>query len=256
MKAKQIIPFNKRERPLIYVGRKKERCLTISEFYCDTIQGEGRYIGYPATFLRLKGCVMHCNFCDTAEVWKYGSPYTISELLDIMEAFNLHDKLRTQHLVITGGSPLLQQKPLMHLFHEFIERYGYKPFIEIENECVLMPENDLLEYVDCWNNSPKLASSGVAFAWRYNPDVIRYMSNIRNAWFKFVVSTEKDVEEIESMFLAPKLILREQVLLMPQGETREELAKNREAVIEMAIAHDVRYTTREHIVVWDKTVGI
>jgi 7-carboxy-7-deazaguanine synthase len=86
--------------------------------------------------------------------------------------------------------------------------------------------------------------------------VIRYMSNIRNAWFKFVVSTEKDVEEIESMFLAPKLILREQVLLMPQGETREELAKNREAVIEMAIAHDVRYTTREHIVVWDKTVGI
>jgi organic radical activating enzyme len=43
---------------------------------------------------------------------------------------------------------------------------------------------------------------------------------------------------------------------MPLGGDREELEQNRETVIEMAIRYNVRYSTREHIVVWDKKTGI
>ncbi len=234
-----------------------EHCLYVSEFYTDTIQGEGIHIGHPATFLRLKGCVMHCEFCDTAEVWKYGSYYSVKSLLDLIRKEKLDERFVTgQHLVITGGSPLLQQKAIIKLLEGYMEEYGWFPFVEMENECVLPVDPALIPFVGCWNNSPKLASSGVEYKWRYKPSVIRDTAALPSSWFKFVVTCEEDWNEIEELFLKPMLIQRSQIILMPQGATRAELTANSEAVVEIAVRHNVRHTTREHIVLWDKTVGI
>lgn len=254
--ATQIIPFAQMERPLLNLP-KGDPCLNVSEFYCDTIQGEGIHIGHPAAFLRVKGCVMKCSFCDTKEIWKYGSFYPIFELLDLMQSSGLVDKLKDgHHLVLTGGSPLMQQKGLYKLLIDFEARFNFKPYVEIENECILMPEPYLQLYVDCWNNSPKLANSGVDFEWRYRPTVIGVMANLPNSWFKFVISSHNDWQEINDFYLKPKLIRKSQIILMPEGITREAVQTARRTVIDLSIRYGVRYSTREHIILWDKKTGI
>ena len=132
----------------------------------------------------------------------------------------------------------------------------FKPFIEVENECVLLPNANLIGIVNCWNNSPKLMNSNVDFENRYKPDVINYTSQLDNSWFKFVISNEADWNEIDVAFLMPELIKKCQIILMPQGATREELERNRETVISIAIENNVRYTSREHIILWNKKVGV
>lgn len=239
------------------IGRLEDSFLEVAEFFCDTIQGEGINIGHPAAFLRLQHCTQSCAFCDTTEVWRFGNPYLHSELYDLMDKHDLPRKLlEGQHLVLTGGSPLRQQQSLINFIDGFVERYGFKPYIEVENECTLMPDDDMIDLVDCWNNSPKLSNSYNSPASRYHPDILKVLSCLNNSWFKFVVSETADWKEIEESFIEPGIIERGQIILMPMGATRDELQKNREIVINLAIHENVRYCTREHIVVWDKKTGI
>ena len=231
--------------------------LNISEFFFDTIQGEGINIGHPAAFLRLKGCTQNCTWCDSKEVWRFGDPYTFDELIKYIEDSGLAFKLQKgQHLVLTGGSPLLQQNRLKNFLPFLIADLGFKPYIEIENECVLKPDPVLVGLIDCWNNSPKLSNSEVPFERRYKPQVIQYTASLPNSWFKFVVSNDDDWNEIETGFLLPGLIKRNQIILMPQGATRAELELNQSIVVDMAIEYGVRYSSREHVAIWDKATGI
>lgn len=229
--------------------------LRVSEFFYDTIQGEGVCTGHPATFLRLQNCTLNCTWCDTKEVWRKGNPYTIIELLDRIYVHRLDMKLKKgQHLVITGGSPLMQQKNLITFIKAFIRRFGFKPFIEIENEAVIIPDVELVSLIDCWNNSPKLASSGNNNA--YKPKVLKVLSRLPNSWFKFVVTCPEDWEEIQTKYIFTGLISKNQVILMPEGATIAELQKNREKVVEICVENNVRYSTREHVVIWDKKTGV
>lgn len=256
MNAKQIISADFYKHRKVF-QRDGQGFLNVSEFYFDTIQGEGVWTGHPAAFLRLQGCTLNCKFCDTTEVWRHGSPFSYTELLDLIEKNGLHEKLQSgQHLVVTGGSPLLQQDHLYDFIYAFYKRFMFKPFIEIENECVLMPKMPLLGVVNCWNNSPKLTNSNVAFESRYKAEIVNYMSQLDNSWFKFVITLQDDWNEIDVAFLLPDLIKKNQIILMPEGVTEEEIKPKREMVIEMAIENNVRYCTREHIVVWGRRTGI
>ncbi len=251
--SKIIIEANPTFRRVV---SEKDRSLDVAEFFCDTIQGEN-FIGWPSAFLRVQHCTLNCSFCDTKEAWRCGNPYSFDEIFEMMEKSDLIRKFTEgQHLVITGGSPLLQQDKLISILKEFIQRYGFKPFIEIENECTLLPDQMLIDLTDCWNNSPKTANSGVRREIRYKPEIISKLASLKNSWFKFVVSREEDWNEIKSDFLDTALIKKSQVVLMPLGCTREELIRNREPVLEIAIRENVRYSTREHIVLWNNKTGV
>lgn len=231
--------------------------LHVSEFFCDTIQGEGVYIGQPATFLRLQGCHIKCSFCDTTAVWTTGNPYTFEELFLLMDTFQVPRKLKYgQHLVITGGSPLLQQAALINFIKLFITKYGFKPFIEVENEATINPKLELTQLIDCWNNSPKLENSNVIPARRYKRDILVHMGYLKHSWFKFVISDESDWLEIELWFIQPAIIRKDQIILMPEGATREEINAHQDTAINLAIKHGVRYSDRLHIHLWDKTIGV
>jgi len=231
--------------------------LKVSEFFCDSIQGEGATIGTPAAFLRLQGCTLSCQWCDTKSVWRTGGEYTFDELFELMIQVDLIKKLRDgQHLIITGGSPLLQQVELIEFFEQFKGLYDFLPFIELENECVKYPMEQLIRIVSVWNNSPKLMNSGMSWKVRYKPEIISFMSELHNSWFKFVVSTPEDWEEIKNDFLEREIVRRDQIILMPEGSTRMELEKNREFVVNMAIENNVRYCTREHIILWNNKTGV
>lgn len=237
------------------IPQDDSRQLLISELFGDTIQGEN-FI-YPATFLRLKNCTLACTWCDTLAVWKKGNPYSIKELLQIFEDNGFIEKFRKgQHLVLTGGSPLLQQEALVDFINLFISTHGFKPYIEVENEAVIIPSEELIKLVDCWNNSPKLANSGMRTAVRYKIDAIKAVAKLPNSWFKFVVDCEEDWEEILDYFLQFDFIKKEQIVIMPKGETREELLENYEATVNICVKHNLRFSNREHVVIWNKKTGV
>jgi organic radical activating enzyme len=249
--VKQIIPaFQPKSMPLL----PGTPSLRVAEFYCDTIQGENM-VGYPAAFLRLQHCTLNCQYCDSTEVWRTGEAYSYDELFKLMDEADLPRKLyEGQHLVITGGSPLLQEAALIGFLEEFLREYEFKPFIEIENECTIMPTET--EYVNLWNNSPKLASSGIYVGARYKPDILLMLSGLQNSWFKFVISHPQQWMEIWEYFVRPGLIQKKQIVLMPEGSTLSELEKTRPVTLKMAIDNSVRYTDRLHIQLWNKKIGV
>lgn len=235
------------------IGERNQN-LAIAEHFVDTIQGEGINTGVPASFLRLKDCTLDCVWCDTASVWRFGNWYTHEELFQMWEENNVIDLFKNgQHLVLTGGSPLKQQQSLLNLIVKFIEKYGFKPYIELENECVLMP-GEIVKYVDCWNNSPKLNNSGMKRLSRWHPDVLEYMSSLPNSWFKFVVESSLEWEEIEKDFLP--YIKKEQIIIMPEGENQQQLNKTRAIAADLAVKYNVRMTDRLHVTIWDKKTGV
>ena len=212
--------------------------------------------------------------CDTEEVWRKGNPYNVTELLDLWNMKWLVDDTRTDtseeasnarsivdrlreghHLILTGGSPLKQQDGLIALISEFQTRFGFKPYIEIENECTLVPKDEIVAIVDLWNNSPKLANNGMKRLVRYKPGIIRYLSTL-NSHFKFVISEAADWDEIVKDFIEPGLIKKHQIVLMPEGATREDLHKNYQKVVDIAVREDLRMTDRLHVTIWDKATGV
>jgi 7-carboxy-7-deazaguanine synthase len=252
--VKQIIPAFKKE---IVQLSENSLHLRISEFFCDTIQGEGIYAGYPAAFLRFQHCTLDCCYCDTTEVWHQGNQYGFNEIMDLMDQVDLPRKLfEGQHLVLTGGSPLMQQKKIVQFLDAFEKKYEFLPFIEIENECTIVPIPQIINKIKVWNNSPKLSGSGVPSGLRYKPEILTKLTKLKNSWFKFVVDCEEDWEEILMNFIQPGLIKKEQIIIMPEGATRKALESNRIIALEMAIKHNVRYTDRLHIQIWDKKVGV
>lgn len=231
--------------------------LKVSEFFSETIQGEGRYIGYPAAFLRVKDCTLSCSWCDSMSVWKFGSSYIHSEILSLMKENGVVEFLKKgAHLVLTGGSPLLQQESLNKLLSDFYTTFGFKPFVEIENECTLLP-GEIYGQIDQWNCSPKLANSLQEREDRYFPQIITFLKEGPTPVdFKFVISTEEDWKEVEEDFLKPGLIELNDIILMPEGETQEELSKTREKVALLAIEKGVRFSDRLHITIWNRKVGV
>lgn len=240
--------------------------LNIAENFGKTIQGENQ-VGYPACFLRLQHCTLSCKWCDTLEVWRYGNPYSVEELLALWEQTGIVEDFKKGHrLILTGGSPLKQQESLTELIETFIQRFGFKPYIEIENETTLMPNPIFETYVDCWNNSPKLANSGMKTALRYKLDVLRYFQKLsqqieigqlsKQVWFKFVVTKEEEWEEIEKDFIKPGFVKRNQIVLMPEGQTRVELQRHYDFVVDLCCREGLRMTDRMHISLWDKRTGV
>lgn len=235
--------------------------LEISEFFYDTIQGENN-VGWPTAFLRLQHCSLDCTYCDTSSVWRYGNTYSFDELFELMEKIdesgkNLIQKFKDgQRCVLTGGSPLKQQFQLVQFIKQFEERYHFYPYFEIENECTIMPSNNLIPFIQCWNNSPKLSSSGNLKNQRYKPEIIHNLTLLVNSWFKFVICDRSEWDEIQKDFIDTGLIPKNKIVLMPLGENRVELERNRELTVEISIENNVRYTTREHIVLWDKKTGV
>lgn len=101
-------------------------CMTtipVHETFQNTIQGEGHWAGAPVDFIRLHGCPVGCNFCDTG--YADGGKNAPRELRDIDE---LVSETRTRRVVISGGEPFIQPN-LKQLVHALI---GCHKLVHIE----------------------------------------------------------------------------------------------------------------------------
>lgn len=85
--------------------------LQVKEIF-PTLQGEGPYVGWPAVFIRLGGCNLACNFCDTQ--FEEFEPLDVIAVLDRVHKFSTNQGQRNAELVvITGGEPLRQPIALL-----------------------------------------------------------------------------------------------------------------------------------------------
>ena len=75
--------------------------LRITELFYS-IQGESNTSGYPTVFVRLTGCPLRCQFCDTAYAFQGGNMISIAHVLEKISAY------KTSHVCVTGGEPLAQ----------------------------------------------------------------------------------------------------------------------------------------------------
>jgi 7-carboxy-7-deazaguanine synthase len=145
----------------------------------DSIQGEGIYVGMPSTFVRLAGCNQRCSWCDTA----YAQDSNVGENLTLEEII---DQIHFQHVVITGGEPLLQ--PIESLVAQLADNK-----VTVETNGTIYPLNsDLRCLVSLWSVSPKLPSS------LYEPslEVLKqFVDDVAIEWLqlKFVVGDLNDL---------------------------------------------------------------
>jgi 7-carboxy-7-deazaguanine synthase len=127
--------------------------LNVSEIV-SSIQGEGKYTGYPTTFVRLSGCNLNCEYCDT----KYANSTSKRKRMSIPTILNYLFKMGNQHICITGGEPLLQAD-VYPLVYELIER-SYKVSIETNGAVTIEDDAYLRSFSYCMDI--KCPSSGVS----------------------------------------------------------------------------------------------
>jgi 7-carboxy-7-deazaguanine synthase len=79
--------------------------LKINEIFYS-LQGEGLRQGEPTVFIRLSGCNLKCDFCDTQYAWDKGRDLSIDQICSEVEDIRLHHPSRW--ICLTGGEPLFQ----------------------------------------------------------------------------------------------------------------------------------------------------
>jgi organic radical activating enzyme len=112
----------------------------MEHFY--TLQGEGKYTGNAAYFIRLGGCDVGCVWCDVKESWDADAhpKMSVSELIETIATFPV------KHIVITGGEPAMYDlNPLV----KSLKENGYYVAIETSGAHPLQGQ------VDWYTFSPK-----------------------------------------------------------------------------------------------------
>lgn len=219
-----------------------------------SIQGEGAAIGTAAVFIRLALCNLVCTWCDTRYTWDWRSYDYRTEVMEVAIE-TVEEKVLgygCQHLVVTGGEPLLQQQSLLPLLQSLARR-GFG--IEVETNGTIMPKLGLLEVVEQWNVSPKLGNSGNSAHRRDISVALPTFSRLPNAYFKMVVVERSDVEEIIE-FVQYCDLPRSHVILMPEGRDQQHLCEVGEWLSRICVKEGFRFTSRLHILLWGDQRGM
>jgi organic radical activating enzyme len=265
--------------------------IKIAELFYS-IQGEGRYMGVPSVFLRTFGCNFKCagfgmprgqlsteadlvdpekykfydelplvsTGCDSYASWdprfKDLSPMLESDAIAdrIMEILPFNE-WRDEHLVITGGEPLLGWQRAYPDLLNHPRMAGLKEItFETNGTQKLTPE--FKHYLGEWTAenwdrevtfsvSAKLSCSGESREEALQPEVVCEYQSVGNTYLKFVVATDDDVEEaLWTVQVYRQAGFTGHVYLMPTGGVESVYALNNRRVAELAMKHGLRYSDR------------
>ncbi|MEJ6571270.1 MAG: 7-carboxy-7-deazaguanine synthase QueE [Akkermansiaceae bacterium] len=236
-----------------------------------SIQGEGVSMGVPSVFVRASLCNLHCQWCDTDYTWNWENTpwaherdeepdyqkFKKSEFLIELATQDVADRIASfpcTNVILTGGEPLLQDKAWQSVIDHLINiNVDYR--FELETNGTLVPSEVLDAAISQYNVSPKLENSGNDTSKRINGDALRFFAKSNKAWFKFVVSAEGDLCEIENLIFNHSLP-QNRILLMPEGRTNETLEKRRLWLADICRDRNYRYSDRLHIQLWGSKRGV
>jgi organic radical activating enzyme len=267
--------------------------IKIAELFYS-IQGEGRYMGVPSVFLRTFGCNFKCagfgmpkgelseeylkidptqyakyeelplvsTGCDSYASWdpafKHLSPMlTVDAIADRITEILPFNTWQDEHLVITGGEPLLGWQRAYPDLLNHPKMAGLKEItFETNGTQQLTPE--FKEYLVEWQMpnlefsreitfsvSAKLSCSGEHPDEAIKPEVVCEYEEIGYTYLKFVVATEDDAEEaLEAADIYRAAGFRGPIYLMPVGGVESVYTLNNRRVAELAMKHGLRYSDR------------
>ena len=259
-----------------------------------SIQGEGRYMGVPSVFLRTFGCNFKCQGfgmprgelsneaeninpalwteykslplvttgCDSYASWdprfKHLSPLLDSSSIadSIMEILP-HKEWQDEHLVITGGEPLLGWQKCYPDLLDHPKMAGLKE-ITFETNGTMRLTSAFKEYLLKWSMpdinfqreitfsvSAKLPCSGEPWEDAIKPEVVCDYENYGTVYLKFVIATEQDFADAECAIAAyRKAGFKGHVYLMPVGGVESVYALNNKNVALLAMKNGLRYSDR------------
>ena len=266
--------------------------LKVAELFYS-IQGEGRYMGVPSVFLRTFGCNFTCSGfgmprgeeskevhyvaaeinkylsykdlplvstgCDSYASWdprfKHLSPLLTTDsiadsIMDILPNKGWED----EHLVITGGEPLLgwQRAYPDLLCHP---KMASLKEITFETNGTQKLTQEFKEFLSEWSFggggeitfsvSAKLPCSGEKWEDAICPEVVCEYEQVGTAYLKFVVANEQDAEDaFRAADEFKKAGFRGHVYLMPVGGVESVYQLNNKAVALMAMKKGWRYSDR------------
>jgi organic radical activating enzyme len=265
--------------------------IKIAELFYS-IQGEGRYMGVPSIFLRTFGCNFTCagfgmprgelsretneianrihyynsyndlplvsTGCDSYASWdprfKDFSPLLTTEAIAnrIMEILP-QDHWEDEHLVITGGEPLLGWQKQYPDLLDHPSMLGLKEItFETNGTQKLTPK--FADYLSDWNKvgreitfsvSAKLPCSGEKWDDAIKPEIVCEYEEIGTAYLKFVVATEQDIADAECAVGAYRSAgFTGHVYLMPVGGVESVYTLNAKNVALAAMKRGWRYSDR------------
>lgn len=210
------------------------------------IQGEGKTQGQYRQFIRMNGCNLFCNFCDTKYAWGKGTDHV-----------KLPRKLY-KHLVLTGGEVLLPDT-WKYIQCNILSRPEVE-YIEVEtNGTAYVSLPSLLKLkgrIDLWNISPK-NQRDMTKKCNVTPHLLSLKEYLTDYIVKFVVRDEEDmvfVKKIQKKYKVPK----EKIWLMPYTTPNEpQLNKEiTEKVYDLAFANKYNFSARLHVLIKGNKRGI
>jgi len=95
--------------------------LRVTEIFYS-LQGEANTVGLPTVFIRLTGCPLRCQYCDTAYAFSGGMIYQLDEILQEVKSHS------AKYVTVTGGEPLAQPD-CVHLLKALCDQ-GYEVSLE------------------------------------------------------------------------------------------------------------------------------
>ena len=210
--------------------------LRITEIFYS-LQGEARTVGVPTVFIRLTGCPLRCQYCDTAYAFEGGVIRSIQEIVEAVAGF------ACDHITVTGGEPLAQPNciPLMASLCD----HGYTVSLETSGA---MPIDHIDERVSIVMDLKTPASKEVAKNNYENILLLREKDQV-----KFVICDRQDYDWAKSKCLEYNLDARvSDVLFSP---SHEELAATELAEWILDDKLRVRMQVQLHKILWGEEPG-
>jgi 7-carboxy-7-deazaguanine synthase len=232
--------------------------LPVNELFVS-LQGEGKLAGTPSVFVRTSGCNLRCWYCDSYHT-SWEPTHAWMELDDVLAEVASFD---AEHVVLTGGEPLVHDGSERLL--ERLDDRGYHTTVETNGTIATDAPIGLASI------SPKLANSVPTadrdpkgdgeWATRHDDrridlDALCSLLESHPSQLKFVVAEATDVDEVDDLVARVRdattaTVRDDDVLLMPEGATRDRLAQTRNRVADLALDRGYRYTPRLHVDLWN-----
>ena len=210
--------------------------LRITEIF-HSLQGESNTVGHPTVFIRLTGCPLRCQYCDTAYAFTGGVIYDLDQVLKEVESYS------ASYVTVTGGEPLAQNACLPLL--TALCNKGYKVSIETSGAIdVQAVDIRVVKVMD-------LKTPGSGELSRNLESNIQHLS--LNDQVKFVICGRKDYEwsknKVEEYKLQDKVA---DVLFSPSNE---QLSAKELAEWILADHLKVRFQIQLHKYLWGNKPG-
>ena len=216
--------------------------IKVNEIF-KSIQGESTHAGLPCTFIRLSGCNVRCNYCDTRYAYEEGDEMEIEDILSRIKSFNCN------LVEITGGEPLAQGEA--DLLIEALLSEGYKVLVETNGTLSIEPLSRLRKAGELHIILDiKTPSSGVSdrVCW----DNLKHVT--ADDEIKFVLGDRRDYDWSREVIDKYKLIGRCPILFSPIYKVLEP-----SLLAEWIVADnlDVRLNLQLHKIIWSsETRGV